>query len=69
MDKNNRFMKILRDAEALRLVRRRERAEQMKARKPEPGSVVDYTPEAEKPIPYERREYIHKLVKEILSKD
>jgi hypothetical protein len=69
MDKNNRFMKIIRDAEALRLVRRRERAEQMKARKPEPGSIVDYTPKLESGIPYERREYLHKLVKEVLSKD
>jgi hypothetical protein len=47
MDKNNRFMKIIRDAEALRKVRRRQRAEQMKALKPVPGEVVDYTPESD----------------------
>ena len=69
MDKNNRFMKIIRDAEALRKVRRRQRAEQMKALKPVPGQTVDYKPESETPIPYERREYLHKIVKEILDEN
>lgn len=69
MDKNNRFMKIIRDAEALRKIRRRQRAEQMKSLKPVPGQTVDYTPDSDKPIPYERREYLHKIVKEALDEN
>jgi hypothetical protein len=63
LDHTNRFMQIL---QAAQLERVRRRAILKKEREQYLQTIPQPKPEEDKPIGYERREYLHRKVKELL---